>query len=118
MPFELEQKIIAAGYRRLAKDLHPDKPANQNTALQMVELNAARDRLKQLIYAAMDAPAQQAAAQPQTWAEQYAPARTPPPPIFSLEEVLKVARQDPIVKAIYDLARGIHQARKKRKRRA
>ena len=56
MAWELEREIISQGYRQLSKKLHPDKGG---TAAGMISLNAARDTLKALVYAAMDAPAGQ-----------------------------------------------------------
>lgn len=46
MAWELERDIISAGYRQLAKKMHPDKGG---TAAGMVRLNAARDRLKAML---------------------------------------------------------------------
>lgn len=45
MAGEIEQQIVKAGYRQLAKKLHPDRGG---TAAQMVALNAARDHLLHL----------------------------------------------------------------------
>jgi hypothetical protein len=56
MAWELEREIISQGYRQLSKKLHPDKGG---TAAGMISLNAARDTLKALVYAAMDVPAGQ-----------------------------------------------------------
>src|ERR1035437_78205 len=56
MEWELEREIISQGYRQLSKKMHPDKGG---TAAGMISLNAARDTLKALVYAAMDAPAGQ-----------------------------------------------------------
>ena len=56
MSVDLELQIIAAGYRQLSKKLHPD---HGGTAEQMIQLNAARDRLKALLYASMDNPSNQ-----------------------------------------------------------
>ena len=46
MGWDLEQAIVSAGFREMAKKAHPDKGG---TTAQMSALNAARDRLKACI---------------------------------------------------------------------
>jgi hypothetical protein len=41
---ELSRRIVDAGYRALAKELHPDKGGSQEA---MARLNRARDHLKE-----------------------------------------------------------------------
>lgn len=122
MNIDLEMKIIACGYRNLAKKLHPD---HQGAAESMIQLNAARDRLKSLVYHAIDNPAptpgatdrQQPAAPPAPSAAHHPEAYRP----MTVEDFLTYARQrmeaDPLGAGILTIIEAFAKQRKQSKTR-
>jgi curved DNA-binding protein CbpA len=97
--WELEREIISQGYRQLSKKMHPDKGG---TAAEMISLNAARDMLKALVYAAMDAPA----GQPVRF-QDHQPATTRPPqprasvtPADFVQYVRQQMQRDPLTAGV------------------
>ena len=106
MAGELQKQIIAAGYKQLAKKAHPD---HHGTAEEMIALNAARDRLLDLIRI----PGDNIHAAP----PRYVNPSGPQPP-RTVAEVIERAREiDPTIGVLFDIAEILIQKPPKRRKR-
>jgi hypothetical protein len=128
MTWDLEQAIVSAGFRVLAKQSHPDKGG---TTAQMTALNAARERLKALIGYAQQSFDAQTQAVPHYNDGRAVAVPTHPAPPQTIADFITFFREhapDPVTASIFDLVRefakdftraqtkpkAVHPARRKR----